>query len=376
MAAPACSEADFIAAWRKLGSATLVAEALGVPIRSVYRRRETLERKGIVIPTVSLRPDGRNEYTQRNYAQRNCVSLADGVVVVFSDAHWWPGAEPTVAFGAMLRLIRKLRPAMVIANGDVMDAATASRHDPNGWENLPPLHAELAEVQARMAEIAAVSKGARLLRTIGNHDIRFDRRLAVQVPDYRHLAGMQLRDHLPAWQESWSVEINGATIVKHRWHGGIHATYNNTLKSGRSIVTGHLHRLQASAWTDYNGRRWGVDTGTLAEPHDPQFDYAEDSPKNWASGFAVLTFRDGVMAPPELCEVVQGRAWFRGEVIHEQKAAHQQPSADAGETAAGAGGGERRAMPDVRGRVDGGAHHQPAAVPLSGVRQAKRSAHR
>lgn len=48
-----------------------------------------------------------------------------------------------------------------------------------------------------------------------------------------------------------------------------------------------------------NGRRYGVDTGTLADPDGPQFvDYLEASPTNWASGFAVLTFHGGKLLPP------------------------------------------------------------------------------
>ena len=104
-------------------------------------------------------------------------------------------------------------------------------------------------------------------------------------------------------------------MIKHRYHNGIHAAYNNALKAGMSIVTGHLHRLAVTPWADYNGRRWGVDTGTLANPHGPQFDYAENNPSPHTSGFAVLTFKDGMLLPPELCEVLDEKAYFRGECI-------------------------------------------------------------
>jgi hypothetical protein len=185
---------------------------------------------------------------------------------------------------------------------------------------------------------------------------------------------MQLRDHLPDWAESWSIEINGAVMVKHRWHQGIHGAYNNALKGGRSIVTGHLHRLLASPWSDYNGRRWGIDTGTLSEPDAAQFDYAEDAAKNWGSGFVVLTFRDGQLGPPEFCEVINGRAWFRGQVVHEEKPANQQPGEGACEVAAGAGGGDERGVQRVPSRVASSAHKQPAEVQMPRVRKARRAA--
>jgi hypothetical protein len=104
-------------------------------------------------------------------------------------------------------------------------------------------------------------------------------------------------------------------MIKHRYHNGIHAAYNNTMKSGASIVTGHLHALQVRPYTDYNGTRYAVDTGTLADPFGAQFTYAEDNPANHRSGFAVLTFHKGKLMPPELCEVVneeEGLVFFRG----------------------------------------------------------------
>lgn len=295
----------------------------GMALPSIYRRRNNLVATGHHLPTVPL-PTAHNQPTaekiERAYAKREALTIEDGAVVVFSDAHWWPGAGLTLAHAALLKMLKRIKPAVVIANGDIFDGAAISRHDPDGWQNVPTVMAELETVKAFMAGIADASRGAILMRTIGNHDLRFDRRLATRVPDFKHLAGMRLRDHLPAWSESWSVEINGDVIVKHRWHNGIHGPYNNALKGGRTIVTGHLHRLLATPWTDYNGRRWGVDTGTLSDPDAQAFDYAEDAPKNWGSGFAVLTFRAGMLLPPEFCEVIGNAAFFRGQVIHEQGA--------------------------------------------------------
>jgi hypothetical protein len=61
--------------------------------------------------------------------------------------------------------------------------------------------------------------------------------------------------------------------------------------------------------------RFGVDTGTLAEPSGPQFTYTEAGPVNWASGFVVLTYREGRLLEPELCVVHRGNAWFRSSKI-------------------------------------------------------------
>lgn len=301
---------DLIEAWERLRSPTKIAAALGVSLRGLMDRRRRIEvTRGIklsVDPTVKIEPSPR----------RATLEVAGGVVIVFSDAHYWPG-EPSVAHKALVRLARALKPLAIIANGDILDGATIGRHEPISWENRPTLAQEVEAVQDRLEEIKrAAPKACKLLRTVGNHDIRFERKLATQVPEYKHLSGTTLAEHLPAWGVSWSIMVNGHTMVKHRYNNGLHAAYNNTLRAGTSIVTGHLHRLLVTRWADYRGARYGVDTGTLADVDSEQFAYVEDNPRPWGSGFAVLTFdEDGTLLPPELCEVVKGSAYFRGREV-------------------------------------------------------------
>ncbi len=202
-------------------------------------------------------------------------------------------------------------------NGDVFDGARASRHAPIAWEKKPTIVEELDTVKLRTAEIIEASPKADHFWPAGNHDLRFETRLATQVPEYASIQGFHLKDHFPEWRPCWGIHINDNTVIKHRWKGGLHAIYQNTLQSGVTLVTGHLHSLAVRPYTDYTGTRYGVDTGTLADPWGPQFtDYTEDGPKNWRSGFAVLTFHDGKLMPPEVVEVIdEGVVWFRGERI-------------------------------------------------------------
>jgi hypothetical protein len=180
---------------------------------------------------------------------------------------------------------------------------------------------ELKACQERLGEIEAIASGAKLVWCVGNHDSRFSTRLAANVPEFQGVKGFKLKDHFPAWIPSWSAWINEDIVVKHRYKGGVHATHNNTVNSGKTIVTGHLHSLKVTPFDDYDGTRWGVDTGTLADADGPQFvDYSEDSPKNHRSGFAVLTFKDGELLDPELCRVKKfGEVVFRGCVIDVSK---------------------------------------------------------
>ena len=92
-------------------------------------------------------------------------------------------------------------------------------------------------------------------------------------------------------------------MVKHRYKGGLHATHNNTASAGKTMITGHLHSAKVTPYTDYTGTRYGVDTGCIADPWGPQFEYMEDNPRNWRSGFCVLTFHKGKLLQPQLALV-------------------------------------------------------------------------
>ena len=312
-----CSEAEFAELWRTHKSAEKVAKALGINVRAVYERRRSLEnRKNIRLEASSAKAHHYKHLHPAEHAARKHLEVTNGVVIVFSDAHFWPGVR-TTAFKAMLRFIRELKPKAVVNNGDAFDGASISRFPRIGWDSRPTVKDELKACEERLEEIENEAAGAKLFWPLGNHDARFENRLAQNAPEYEGVDGFTLKDRFPSWAPCWSVWINYDVVVKHRFKNGIHATHNNTMWAGKTTVTGHLHSLKVTPLTDYNGTRWGVDTGTLADPDGPQFtDYSEDNPKNHRSGFAVLTFADGELLDPELCRVLGfGRVCFRGHVI-------------------------------------------------------------
>ncbi len=251
------------------------------------------------------------------HPQRVGLRVTNGTVIVAGDAHYWPGPAATV-HRALLHMCRELQPVAFIMNGDVFDGARVSRHPPIGWEDRPTVADELAVCQERLAEIAsALPKRAVRVWACGNHDLRFETRLATVAPEYAHVHGIHLKDHFAGWPTAWSVFVNDDIVVKHRFKGGMHAPHNNTLWAGRTVITGHLHSAKVMPISDYNGTRFGVDTGCIAEPEGAQFvDYTEDAPHDWRSAFAVLTFRAGRLLWPEL--VVRwdkNHVQFRGELV-------------------------------------------------------------
>jgi hypothetical protein len=314
------SDEQFIAAWKRLGTPKLVAEHLNLDLRGVYARRNAIEKRyGFILDTATGGSPRRPKAHVPKQGYRALAENITGTVIIGGDGHFWPG-ERSLAFGAMVELVKDLKPAMVIMNGDVFDGSRISRHPPGSWCQLPSVADELDAVKERLAEIESVApEGCPLVLPAGNHDTRFSSRLAMNAPEYMGVEGFDLADHLGAWQFCWSIWLNGHTVVKHRWHQGVHGAYNNVLKGGKNIFTNHTHRLQATMYADYNGLRWGVECGTLSSfgPETDKYSYSEDSPPNWSEGLVVATFdHTGRLLEPEFCRVLDGTAYFRGQSVY------------------------------------------------------------
>ena len=297
---------DYAKAVEHFGGFRAASRALGIP-RSTLQdriRREDQLSDGTVLAI-------------RHHKARAELTVKDGVVVVFSDAHFWPGDESTAYLG-LLKFIENFKPVAVINNGDAFDGAGVSRWPTASWQDLAHTPTVQQEIEACQSHLERVEKAARgnLIWCLGNHDARFEMRLVAAAPQYAGLHGTRLKDYFPKWQPCWSCWINDDVIVKHRFRSGVHAGHNNTVNSGKTIVTGHTHQLEVKPFSDYNGTRYGVQTGTLSDLEGPKFSYAEDNPQNHRSGFVVLTFRDYKLMQPELVAVhdedhvdFRGRLW-------------------------------------------------------------------
>ena len=316
MGKPACSDDEFIALFKTHGPRDM-ANVLGISERGVLARRNRMEtRLGISIDGPNTDKFVRNFRTIRAQ-QRLHENVDDGVILVASDAHYWPGPASTAHRG-LVALCKALKPKIVVMNGDLLDGARISRHARIGWDERPTLVEEIETCKERLAEIRkAAPKKTKFIWPLGNHDARFETMLANKVPEYAQVNGFKLQDHFPWWEPCWSIWINDDVVIKHRYKGGIHATHNNTMWAGMTIVTSHLHSGKVTPFSDYRGTRWGVDTGTLMDPYpDQTADYSEDAPANHRSGFAALTINGGRLLQPELALVFEdGKMDFRGEII-------------------------------------------------------------
>ena len=285
-------------------NAHAAAKATGLPPNTFKAR---LERAQTKYPNGA--PD-KPTVGQWMYPRMVAKEIPSSVWAIGSDIHIWDG-DPPLIYKAFVKVCKMLKVHGIILNGDVIDGARISRHLPTRGSRAPKIE---KEIDTAKAWLKLLPKTRERLWTMGNHDIRIDNYIASNANELDGYI-MSLQEHFPDWEIAWAFDING-TEIRHRFRSGIHSGYNSSVNAGISTVTGHTHQLQVTAVRDRRGTRWGVETGTMADPNGPQFQYTEGTPSRAQQGFVVLTFdEDGVMMPPELCELVGGRPVFRGQYV-------------------------------------------------------------
>jgi hypothetical protein len=310
------TDEEFIRVWQELQSAAKVAEFFDMNLRAVYKRRKNLEtRHGLSLDSDHFTAKPTRLVTPGN--MRREIEINDGMVICFSDAHFWP-ESPSPSYRALLKFLEMFKQdvACVVNNGDAFDGASISRFPAMDFEKIPTVKEELEACQESLTEIEnRVLKQTPLIFCIGNHDARYEQLIVNKAPELAGLHGTQFKDYFPMWLFSYSLWINDDVIIKHRFKNGSLAGRNNTIAAGKSFVTGHTHVGAVNLYTDFNGTRYGVQTGTLADPFGKAFKYAEENPRDWMAGFAVLTFYKGKLLMPELVRVWdEDHFEFRGKV--------------------------------------------------------------
>lgn len=282
------------------------AKELGIDRRSVSHRIKLVQERF---------PDGVPETTeplkQWTYPKIIRINAPHTRWIIGSDLHCW-GGNPTLTYQAFVQIAHALKVDGIILNGDIIDGARISRHGIPLRSHSPKIS---KEIETAKKWISMLPNTKYRCWTVGNHDIRLDNYIAANASELDDYI-MSLQEHFPSWEMAYAFEINGNTEIRHRYRSGIHAAWNNTLHSGVNMITGHTHQLSVTAQRDRRGSRYGIETGMLADPDGPQFEYTEGTPSRAQPGFVVITFdTDGEMLPPETCEIIRGRPIFRGDPI-------------------------------------------------------------
>lgn len=322
MVARKASDAHIAEAMRYYRSPAKAAASLDMTVRAFYQRLRAIEHKEGIKFAVEAPQHKYKRETELIQTERLDITVSDAVAVCYSDHHVWPGVRST-AYSALLALLPDIKPDYVFDLGDSLDGASISRHPPQGWQHGAPTMAdELTALQAVKAEIREKSLGARHYTLRSNHGDRFDKYLATHAAELKGIGGTRLQDHSPDDKIVLTATINEHTLLIHAIRSGIHAQYNNVQAAHISVISGHLHSQKVSPRSTLSpvngGTIYGVDVGMLGATTGPQFSYRLGTPSDWRSGFAVITFADGLLMPPELCTVINedaGLVFFRGKLI-------------------------------------------------------------
>jgi hypothetical protein len=248
----------------------------------------------------------------------NLPPIQNGTALAFSDCHWTTLIQPrSLAHEALLILARLLQPGFLFCVGDALDMGATSRHPPLMWADVskPKVKDELAAGQTHLRDLREAAGNPECFWIRGNHDDRFDKYLAAHAAQFEGMGAFTLADWFPDWRMCWRLDAGDNVSFVHRFHNGVHAGYNNAMKSARTVISGDTHALEVKPWNNWTRRLWGVQCGMIGDPAWPCFNYRLAQPGQQQPGFIVLTWKDGELMTPEACEVVNGAAWFRGEPV-------------------------------------------------------------
>ena len=292
-----------------------------------FYRQQAEEMTGI-----ELKPHN-NKYNEITRIQRqnlppltSHISVSSDVpyaMLVFSDAHF-EGHE-TASYKIMLEVLKDLVKSRqlkcVVANGDIMDLSILSTFAKFTLDIRPAertVQQEILDSQKQLNKIQKIINSSKYpvkqIATFGNHEMRLSKFESMWGKQFEDFEGFKMQNLFPDWEWAMSHLVDDTVMIKHRMRGGIHTAYQNSMRSGMNIVTGHTHQLNQRTFNTYTTSSMSVQTGHLSEDYHP---YLEDNVANdWNIPISVIMI-DPVEKTihPELVQVnnLFRTAYFRGK---------------------------------------------------------------
>ena len=143
------TDEEFVALFQMYKSPTKMSRELGITERNVYARRNRIEEKY----KIKLDSERFQRAPTAEKPMRFDLGIRNGTVIVFSDAHFWPGIR-TTAYNGLIWAIQNLDNVnTIINNGDAFDGASISRFPRIGWDSTPSVIGELKACEMALGEI-------------------------------------------------------------------------------------------------------------------------------------------------------------------------------------------------------------------------------
>lgn len=248
------------------------------------------------------------------------------IIAVVSDLHF-DGGEFHPAWLSVRNWLRRTKPDLVVADGDVVDLASLATHPPDPDQQVHVWK----ECQQAAQEYADIARYSRLVLLPGNHEKRWGKALGLNRPVFRNLRGLDMRSQLLQWglprHVRWVEEApgtpglfvgpkSGPVLIRHgdsqssRWGGRNIATTMLTRTPQVSEVHGHHHLMQYAQHTSLGRTVWKVANGHLGP--DKYYSNAGDTP--WQRGFTVLQWFGHTIVPHLVPVAANGAFAWEGRV--------------------------------------------------------------
>ena len=244
-------------------------------------------------------------------------------MLVFSDAHFEGHETPSykIMLSVLKDLIKTRQLKLIVANGDIMDLSVLSKFAKYHTEIRPQertVQQEIWDSQEQLLKIQRIIDKPKYpikqIATFGNHETRLSKAAAAWGRAFEDLEAFKIQNLFPDWEWAMSHLVDDTVMIKHRMRGGIHTAYQNSMRAGMHIVTGHTHQLNSRTFNTYTTSSMAIQTGHLSQAYHP---YLEDNVANdWNNGFAVITIDpQEKTVHPELVQVsnIHRSAFFRGK---------------------------------------------------------------
>jgi predicted phosphodiesterase len=211
--------------------------------------------------------------------------------VVFPDMHLpWVDVK-TLQLG--LRLVKSMRPDLVIQLGDLTDNYCFSRF-PKSMDVITP-KAELKKAREMgelfWSEVHSKAPKAKRVQLRGNHEAeRLQKAALLLAPTLYSIVEKEARalsifdgvETTDGYRSTFKTTVQGEPVEF--LHGILSTTLAHVQHYQTNIVMGHLHKAELV----HSNGFWGLNAGFLGDPDSVVFNYTRTLKTGWTSGIAVV----------------------------------------------------------------------------------------
>lgn len=205
-------------------------------------------------------------------------------VFVIPDTHF--PFHNKAALKEVLRLIKKERPTHVVQIGDLLDQYSFSRYAKSRDVATPgeEMKQGIAAANDMWKAIRRAVPRAKCLQLLGNHDIRFQKRLMEQLPEAESLFDL---GRLYKFDGVMSVKSDREFLIMDGvvyCHGWLSKSLDHARFFNRPVVHGHRHRPAVET----SGKLWSMDVGFLGDEKQLPFNYTMSKMTNWTIACGIV----------------------------------------------------------------------------------------